>query len=276
MLISLENNPEVVARQVFNAPLACIKPTRYSVGDFVLSRDAILREFGGDPGQGLIAWFDMTDAETIRAHLDTFGNVISNSDVGDVIRFTVDVDAKTFGRRQEGETLGDLAKKRFTTIRELLGNQMRQGARVRDLSSRLGTARLVLHAFRLMAEEAMQLDQRRIFEPLSLTTYADGHRMLSVTGAVLERTKVAECRARMNLGAVPGGAADWTDLVHIQIPQLTVWEKLSLDRKPHEKTPKQMATELSFRLHDTVPTVELLQGYQTFQRFYPNFRHVVL
>ena len=80
----------------------------------------------------------------------------------------------------------------------------------------------------------------------------------------------------MRLDTVPGGVKSWDDLVEIRIPQLTVWEKLTLDREVHVKSPKQLANQLKFRLHETISTEELLKGYAAFQRFYPSFRHVLL
>jgi hypothetical protein len=127
-----------------------------------------------------------------------------------------------------------------------------------------------------VAEQSFALDKIYTFEPISLTTYADGHRMLSITGVVIERENVEECRAKMRLTAVPGGTTSWEHLVDIQIPQLTVWEKPNLDREVHEKSPAQLERSFNFRLHETIPTRELLRGYAEFQRFYPTFRHVLL
>ncbi len=275
-LISLEVNQDVLLRQKYNAPLACIQPTGYSTSDYVARKSDILRHARVEPSANSIVWFDMTDAETVHAHIGTFISLLESSEVGDVVRFTVDVDLKTLGRPEPDEGLDELNRRRFAFIRELLGDLLNPGAKARDLTRPLGAARLVLHAFRIAAEEAFRSHPKLGFEPISITTYADGHRMLSLTGAVLERTKLVECRSRMKLETVPGGSMSWDDLVNIQVPQLTVWEKLTFDRKVHKITSGRLARELRFRLHETIPTVSLLEGYATFQRFYPNFRHVIL
>jgi hypothetical protein len=80
----------------------------------------------------------------------------------------------------------------------------------------------------------------------------------------------------MRLNKVPGAVGGWDELIDIQLPQLTVWEKLSIDRNVDDQTPQQLAQRINFRLHDTISTVELLKGYSVFQRFYPTFRHVLL
>jgi hypothetical protein len=275
-LISLEIDSDVFARQKFNAPLACIKPTPYSTDDFVVRRSAILREAGAADDASAIIWFDMTDTQTIRAHLDSFGRLLRNSQPGDIIRMTVDVDEKTLGRGAEGLSLAETAKQRFERFRELLGDELKPGAGVRSILPKLGIARLAVYAFRLVAEKSFELDPVYKFEPLSLTTYADGHRMLSVTGVIVERNKTAECRDRMKLANVPGAVGDWDELIDIQLPQLTVWEKLSIDRNIDDQTRQRLAQTINFRLHETISTVELLKGYSVFQRFYPTFRHVLL
>jgi len=276
VLISLEVEPDVVARQRFNAPLSCITATQHSTDDFVLSRAAILKEGGASPEANVIAWFDMTDAQPVSVYLDTFASLLREGEIGDFIRFTVDVDGKTLARKREDEKYEVLRNRRFDKLRELLGTRLKRGATPQDLDDDLGIARLILHAFELATDEVFHLDARRIFEPLSLTTYADGHRMLSVSGSILGRDTVQECRARMHLENVPGGAGDWEALTNIQIPQLTVWEKLSLDRRIPAADAAELAAMLNFRLHETIETTTLLSGYSTFHRFYPNFRHFVL
>jgi hypothetical protein len=274
-LLSLEIDTDVLKRQMFNSPLACIKPTGYSTGDYVVRKSAIYKEAKVDPDSNSIVWFDMTDADTVRSHLDTFGLLLASSQLGDIVRMTVDVDEKTLSRRMEDEALASLQERRFTQLQELLGADLKPGARQSDIAEKLGLAKLVGYAFRLMAEKAFERNELK-FEPISLTTYADGHRMLSVTGIIVERAKAKECLKKMNLSDVPGAVTGWDELVDIQIPQLTVWEKFVIDREVHAKSATQLSKTIDFRLHETISTVELLEGYGKFQRFYPTFRHVLL
>jgi hypothetical protein len=275
-LLSLEIDPDVLKRQKFNTPLPCIKPTGYSTGDYVVRKKAIYEEMQVSPESNSIVWFDMTDFDTIRAHLDTFSMLLAVSQPGDIVRMTVDVDEKTLARRKDDETFDALQARRFIELQEQLGPQLRPGARQTDLNKKLGIANLVCHAFRLTAEQAFERNENFKFEPISLTSYADGHRMLSVTGIVVEEARSKECLQRMDLSNVPGAVSGWHELIDIQIPQLTVWEKLVIDRKVHAGKSKNLGTVIDFKLHETVSTVELLKGYSKFQRFYPTFRHVLL
>lgn len=276
VLLSLEVNPDVLVRQKFNAPLASIHPTLYSTDDFVVRKSAIYGEVGVAPDANSIVWFDMTDAATLRVHLDTFGRLLRSSQPGDIVRMTVDIDEKTLGRRSDSETLEEIAKRRFMQLRELLGDELNPRARARQMSTKLGVARLASYAFKLVAERAFEHDRVHVFEPLSLTSYADGHRMLSITGAIVEREKVTECRSRMRLSSVPGSVDGWDELVEIQLPQLTVWEKLTIDRDIGRRGGPVLGQAINFRLHETIPTADLLRAYSHFQRFYPTFRHVLL
>ncbi len=275
-LLSLEIDPDVLKRQKFNSPLACIKPTPYSTSDYVVRKRAIYQEAKIDPDSNSIVWFDMTDFDTVRSHLDTFGLLLAVSQPGDIVRMTVDVDVKTLIRRAEDEAIETLQERRFAQLKELLGAEMKPGARQGDLTDKLGVAKLVSYAFGLVAEKAFERNADFKFEPISLTTYADGHRMLSVTGIVVERARARECLERMNLSDVPGGVNGWDELVDIQIPQLTVWEKLVIDREVHANSPAKLSKVIDFKLHETISTVELLEGYSKFRRFYPTFRHVLL
>lgn len=272
-LISLEIDADVLARQKFNSPLACITPTQYSTSDFVVKKASIFRHIALKHDANSIIWFDMTDHESLRAHLDTFGRLLEISQAGDVVRMTVDIDEKTFGRKAEGESLDELQLRRFEVIREQLGDELKPGARQHHLSKTLGIAQLVVYAFRLVAEKVFERSEL-CFAPLSITSYADGHRMLSITGALVSRDQLKSCHEKMDLSSVPGGVEDWDNLINIQIPQLTVWEKLSIDRELLGKS--KIPEVLDFKIHESISTTELLKGYKIFQRFYPTFRHVLL
>jgi hypothetical protein len=166
-LLSLEIDPDVLRRQKFNSPLACIKPTPYSTGDFVVRKRAIYQEAKIDPNSNSIVWFDMTDADTIRSHLDTFGLLLLSSQPGDIVRMTVDVDEKTLSRRMGDEAFDTLQERRFVQLQELLGADMKPGARQENLIDKLGVAKLVSYAFCLVAEKAFERSASLKFEPIS-------------------------------------------------------------------------------------------------------------
>ena len=67
----------------------------------------------------------------------------------------------------------------------------------------------------MAAEAAFVSNEKYVFEPMSITTYADGHRMLSITGAIIERKESKRYRNQMDLKAVPGGVGSWDELVDV-------------------------------------------------------------
>ncbi|MBC8792753.1 MAG: hypothetical protein C6Y20_14215 [Tagaea sp. CACIAM 22H2] len=275
-LISLEIDSDVWARQKFNLPLSCITATSYSTQDFVSKKGVVFKKAGVPADANAIVWFDMTDALTLRASIDTFEGLLRVSEPGDVIRLTIDVDEKTLARSSAEASLDDIRERRFNKLREMLGDQLRPGAKSSDLLQKLGITKLAVHAFNVAAEAAFSNAGKYTFEPLSITTYADGHRMLSVTGAVVKRSEVDLYRKKMDLKTVPGGVGDWQTIVDVEIPQLTVWEKLTLDRDIHSKSAAELAAQLNFKLHESIPTENLIERFKLFQRFYPTFRHVLL
>lgn len=275
-LISLEIDADVLNRQKFNLPLSCIVPTAYSTEDFVSQKAAILKAAGVSGDHNSVVWFDMTDATTLRACLDTFEGLLRVSEPDDVVRITVDVDEKTLARVSKEASFEETTELRFEMLREMLGDQLKPGAKAKDLADKLGIARLVVYAFNMAAESAFRASGQFVFEPLSITTYADGHRMLSITGAVMRQDKVKKCREQMGLDSVPGAVRNWDELVDVEIPQLTIWEKLTLDREIHTKSSVDLAVMLDFKLHESIPTTALIDGFRSFQRFYPTFRHVLL
>ena len=175
------------------------------------------------------------------------------------MRVTVDVDEKRLARVSENVSWEETRSRRFDVLREMLDDRLRPGAKPEDLVQKLGVAQLVVYAFHMAAEAAFVSNEKYVFEPMSITTYADGHRMLSITGAIIERKELKRYRNQMDLKAVPGGVGSWDELVDVEIPQLTIWEKLTLDREIHTKASADLATQMNFKLHESIPTIELIE-----------------
>ena len=102
-----------------------------------------------------VVWFDLTDATTLRACLDTFEGLLRASEPGDVVRVTVDVDEKRLARvSSQNVSWEETRSRRFDVLREMLDDRLRPGAKPEDLVQKLGVAQLVVYAFHMAAEAA--------------------------------------------------------------------------------------------------------------------------
>jgi hypothetical protein len=111
------------------------------------------------------------------------------------------------------------------------------------------------------------------FTPVLITSYSDGTRMLTMTCVVSETDKQDEfpCTQFRRWKFACRG---WTDLQMIYAPVLSSQEQYRLDANIHRGA-KRMLESLKFLPgDDNAASLEALESYRLFHRYYPAFRHI--
>lgn len=124
-------------------------------------------------------------------------------------------------------------------------------------------------AFSAAALKALPVSEPNSFAPLSIIRYADGQQMLSITGAVVKRDDEEAMRASLGLDNWPFASTDWTTIHRLVVPDLTVRERLFLERGVISKTPDELMKELGFECAGEIQVTEFLENYKSYYRFYP-------
>ena len=93
--------------------------------------------------------------------------------------------------------------------------------------------------------------------------------MLSMTGMVIPRTKKAELRSRLDLGSWPFASNDWRAVHSLEVPDLTLRERLFLERAAATSAYGEVSEKLGFIFGDETELGTFLQNYKDFYRFYP-------
>lgn len=277
-MISIDMDEHVVARQNFNKPISSIHCIETETRDFIPVLRSELQRLGLDGNSRVIVWFDYTDPNDVGAQINEFVQLINTMGSGDVVRITVNAHPPSLcdsrDPRLPDRTPETLWAHRLETLEARLGVFMppdvQPDAMVPD-----GLARVILDAFRLASLNAFPAEDPNYFQPLSAVRYADGQQMLSITGIILEKHQRADFLSKTGLSNWAYMSETWEDLSNLEIPDLTLRERLLLDQTSPEATPEQISSKLGFQFHGKQSrTAEVVEQYRKHGRFYPHFHYV--
>ena len=98
--------------------------------------------------------------------------------------------------------------------------------------------------------------------------------MLTVTGALIDRGVQAVFEDRVDLGKLDFTSPRW-EIHQIEVPDMSLQERLEIDKKLNGRTAEEIAGELPFRFEkDADESLDLIRNYLKLYRFYPNYHRV--
>lgn len=271
-LIGFDNDENVVARQRFNRPIDTFRCFKRESGQLVDQLDQILNEAECADAEGLIVWLDYTSPSQLGLQVREFETLLDKLKAGDIARITVNAHLSALGdaKGPDGKQIiaDQLRQNRFDKLKARIGDYLPSDAKPSDMTpERLPL--LISQAFGKAAGKALPVSGANTFAPLSVVRYSDGQQMLSMTGMVISRTDKAELRARLDLASWPFASNDWRTVHSLEVPDLTLRERLFLERAVATSNYEEVAQRLGFILGDNVDLGTFLQNYKDFYRFYP-------
>ena len=137
--------------------------------------------------------------------------------------------------------------------------------------------KLLLKTLERSIKNGMSETSQLMMQPLANFVYADGHQMLTFTGIVISRGDQGAFLKDARVSS-PNFVTNWKDYQRIEVPFLSVREKLLIDsalfnRGKSNEPPKRLTAKLT--LADSPDkTRKLIKTYGQFYRFYPHFHRV--
>ena len=271
-LVAFDRDENTVARQVFNRPVGSCCCLNLDSGEMIARLDDILAERVEGDVEGVVIWLDYTEPGELGAQIREFRDLLSRLAVGDVVRITVNAHAPALadsrlgdGTRLEGE---ELRKVRFERLGSRIGEYLPSDASPSNVG-RTELPRLLGRAFGQAAMEAVPPLGDNTFSPLSIMSYADGQRMLSITGALVERDREDEMRLKIDLENWPFKSLSWSCMALLNVPDLTVRERMFLEQEI-DTAPDEIAERLGFDFGGDIDLMEFVEQYRRYYRFYPS------
>ncbi|WP_312809272.1 O-methyltransferase [Agrobacterium cavarae] len=270
-LLAFDYDEEVVNRQKFNRPIARCKCIQAASKEVVDNFDHILKENKIDDAAGVIVWLDYTDPNEIQHQIREFQDLIDKLRPGDIVRVTVNAHFSEYadpvpkGQPQPKKT--EKQQKTFQKLQSRIGEYLPSDASATDMTPS-GLALLLSRSFGNAVHKAFQPTSTTTFKPLSVTRYADGLQMLTMTGAVVKRTEEQALASALDLKQWPFASNDWSTIHHLVVPALTLRERLFLEREIGGR-PDRIVKKLGFSSTADVSIKDFLKSYRDYYRFYP-------
>lgn len=268
-LIAFDNDASVVARQVFNRPIRSCHCVEMTSGDVVADFDQVLAQCGYSTPAGVIVWLDYTEPKWLGEQIREFQSLLDRLSAGDVVRVTVNAHPNELIASTEKPALVEEKRaKQFQVLRSRIKEFLPSWATAEHMTA-AELPKVISESFAAAALKALPVASELTFRPLSVARYADGAQMLSMTGVVAKRTEESEMLARLDLKSWPFASDTWSDIHNLVVPDLTLRERLFLEREIVAADPDKIVEELGFDAAGGTPVADLIDNYKHYYRFYP-------
>lgn len=272
-LVAFDNDERVVARQVFNRPIEAFRAIKSKSGDFIDKLDHHLEAADCSDADQLIIWLDYTSPKQLGEQIREFQELLDKLAPGDIVRVTVNahLSALQEARDPEGNPYpADVLRGiRLDRLQTRIGDYLPTSAGPGDMTeTRLPV--LISRAFGAAAAKAKPTTGSEVFAPLSCVRYADGQQMLSMTGMLIPREKKHDLYSRLDMSSWPFWSDDWKTVHGLSVPDLTLRERLFLERQVAEGDFEDSVGDLGFVFAKEEDASHFAESYEKYYRFYPS------
>ena len=268
-LFSFDLDANEVERQRFNRPTGKTICIQMNSSDLPAQIDEIFHIFPRK--KNVIVWLDYTNINR-RAQFQETVQTLIRLRHGDIFRITLNADIRNLGRKNEWKEKGAVGpaeyrlEKLHAEISEYLPTNI---TKILDPD----LPGVLARCLGLAADAAQSQRPALCFTPVLITSYSDGTRMLTVTCAVSESEK-EEKFPSSHFGRWQFACRGWADLQMIYAPILSLREQYRLDTNTHRGAKKMLSSFKFLPAADEPTSLQALESYRLFHRYYPTFRNI--
>lgn len=266
-MLSIERQFETLKRQRFNGPHTNVQCKLQKSENFV---SAVSDE------RRLIVWLDYTEADERADQIAEFQTLLRNVRSLSVVKITLNAAPITLGGIPGEKRL--LAKRLKVFLDEF--NRCFPNGLEEEAMSEENFPAALLTVIDYASKEAFRARADWRFQPLTSAAYTDSRQqMLTATGLVGTKTEIETVLSVSQLARWEFSRLNWTDPVRIQVPELTLKERIFIDQRLPKlaKNIPIIQKRLGFLLADTeTESQERLRNYVLFQRHYPFWGKVAI
>ncbi|MBD2603332.1 hypothetical protein H6G81_02010 [Scytonema hofmannii FACHB-248] len=268
-MISIEEDEEVYKRQKFNQPHNCIdcflKPSSDFINDF-------------ERTDGTIIWLDYTKPSDLRNQIEEFQAIFNKLLPFDVIKITLNANASSYLEARTGAKTDEIHQPRLEELRRRLGDIFPYAEVTTNMMTKKRFPEALCLVLKFAANLATQGRPDVYFQPITSFSYSDGgHEMLTVTGIILEKEQEIIFFDKTNIKQWELSNTNWGKPQRINVPNLTVKERLYIDALLPNSEAEAIQENLGFLFdkNDKL-SLEMLKTYVMFYRQCPFFSKILI
>jgi hypothetical protein len=265
-MVSVERQAQVLKRQRFNVPHTNVRCKLQTSSDFVS---------GFSTRAKAVVWLDYTEPGERPTQVTEFQHILRRVREFSIVKITMNAAVTTLGGRAGQSALQAERLKEF--LKDFSGC-FPNGLGEEAVTTNAFPATL-LRVLEFAAAEVLHDRHDWRFQPLTSASYADGQRMLTLTGIVGRRANIANVLVTPDLVTWNFSRHHWNDPVAIEVPELTLKERIHVNQllPKHEDNIAFIHRKLGFQVGKNVNESERkLRNYVSFQRHYPHFGKVAI
>lgn len=265
-MVSVERDENVWKRQRFNGPHTNVRCKRQCSNDFVS---------GFSCKSKVVVWLDYTMPSERTTQVFEFQTILKRVRELSVVKVTLNANSATLGGKGEHP---NLATARLKTFLDQFSRCFPNGLEEEAVSGS-GFPITLLRVLEYLSSEALHDRSDWRFQPLASAVYADGQKMLTLTGLVGKREDLIKISGHRNLQDWGFARFDWKNPLVIEVPELTMKERIHVNQllPKHERNIGFIQRKLGFPVaSDPDENERQLRNYVSFQRHYPHFGKVTI
>ncbi len=268
-MVSIEQEEEVVKRQKFNSPAKCIKYRH-------IKSEELIENF--DINKSAIIWLDYASPRELSGQLNEIQTLVPKLKNNDILRVTLNANPATLFQEKDLSAGEDLKERRYEVLEERAGNYM-LGEDKDEITTQLNATnypKILCRILKFAINKGME-GRQSFFQPLTAFAYNDSfHTMLTFCGIVLDRTDKKEFLKKTGIKKWKLNSMDGIDTHKINIPELSIRERLFIDSLLPNYSAESILRKLKFNIgKNEEETLEQLKNYVNFYRHYPYFSKVL-
>ena len=272
LLVSLEADDLIHARQLYNAPLGFINCTREDTTTFIENFDG----FSARHSSAIrVIWFDYASAKNRQSQLREVQTLISKMDAGDVLKLTMNANPRSLCDWNGIEDPTARQEAALDGLTRKLGPYMPTGVDARQMTDE-GLAAVLLEAIRKAILDGMSASPGLVARPVTAFRYGDGpHQMVTATVVLIETTDLKEFETKTRLANWPMTITGWGPVHAIKVPDLSLRERFLIDSKLFVQSDAMIHDALPFKFHrESAESFGIFQDYVKHYRRYPSYIRV--
>lgn len=264
-MVSLEMDPNVYKRQMFNKPLSCISLRNESSGDF-------LNNYEFDTDAGNVVWFDYANTD-ITSQLTETQRLIEKLGHGDIFKITVNASPTALGEpRDRSETL----EFRAAALASRLSSYGPAEITTESVVTK-NYPKTLLAAIMSAVKHGLAGDPNIVLQPLAAFVYSDGQQMLTVTGILLHASEIERFLEQTRLPHWSFFNSQCLDPTSISVPILSTRERVHIESLLPEAGVEDIQRALDYYTASTERIAqEEMSNFVNFYRMFPWYSRVIL
>jgi len=273
-LISLEADPVVYKRQLFNLRPSYIQCWEATTSDIVTDFDIFTDEYSD---KEFILWFDYSSPRQRREQIVEYQTLLGKLHTSDILKITMNANPLTLGEAKIDESDEDAQKRRLEALNKQLDSFLPATPIQHTEMTKRGFVPVLCNAIRIASLNATQ-NTRKQAVPLAIFVYQDGpHQMLTITIRLVKEADIEDFQNKLTGLGWEYLPSDWDDFTRINVPNLTAKERLYIEKLLFAKDNQGIHKELPFRFHSNHKiSLAILEEYARHYSRYPSYFQVVL